>query len=344
MKNRYKKSYKLFSKHMAMDLGTANTIIYMKGEGIVLNEPTVVAYNIKKDEVIAVGEEAKSFLGRTPLNIKAVRPLKNGVIEDFVMTKTMIREFIYKVQKLSIFFKPKMVICVPGDITQVEKKAVIEAAEEVGAGKVFLIEEAVAAAIGADLDLSLSKGQMIIDIGGGTTEVAVFSNAYIDTRETTTVAGDEFNKALMKYLLHLHSFQIGENTAEQCKIKAGSACYIEGIEEDYVLHGKDVIKNCPVELRLSSEEIRVALKDPLNKVLVAIKNVIKKTHHTQLIDIKKDGIYLTGGGSLLSGFDKFIEKETGIKCNYTADPLTTVIRGSGMALEERKKYKKLFIN
>lgn len=343
MKDKCKKSYKLFSQHMAMDLGTANTIIYMKGRGIVLNEPTVVAYNIKKDEVMAVGEEAKSFLGRTPLNIKAVRPLKNGVIEDFIMTKTMIREFIYKVQKLSMFFKPKMVICVPGGVTQVEKKAVIEAAEEVGAGKVYLLEEPVAAAIGAGLDLNLSKGQMIIDIGGGTTEVAVFSNAYIDTRETTKVAGDEFNKALIKYLLKMHSFQIGENTAEQCKIKAGSACFIKGID-DYVLHGKDVIKNCPVELRLSPEEIRVALMEPLKLVISSIKKVIKKTHHGLLIDIKREGIHLAGGGSLLSGFDQHIEEETGIRCNYTADPLTTVIRGSGMALEEIRKYKKMFIN
>jgi rod shape-determining protein MreB len=333
-----------FSKDMAMDLGTANTLIYVRGEGIVLNEPSVVAYDVHSSDVLAVGKEAKSYLGRTPKNIAAVRPLKDGVIADFEVTQAMIREFFLKVQRMGLFFKPKVVICVPAGITQVEKRAVVEAAEEVGVGKVFLIEEPMAAAIGANLEIEQNKGQMVIDIGGGTTEVAVLTLSSVAYSESVRVAGDELNEAIMRYLLKNHQLQVGENTAEECKMKAGSAYPMEGLIEPYRLHGKDAVTNSPKEVYLSQAELRQAIQEPVYAVVEAVRRALEKTPPELVTDIARDGIHMAGGGSLLNGLDKLIEAETKIPCHLTEDPLTTVVMGSGMAMENLKYYKKVFIN
>lgn len=340
---KYKSTFRILSKDMAMDLGTANTLIYMKGAGIVLNEPSVVAYDRRKDEVLAVGREAKSYLGRTPANIAAVRPLKDGVINDFIVTKTMIKEFFYKVQQIGRFFKPKIIVCVPAGITQVEKRAVIDAAEEAGAGKIFLIEEPMAAAIGAGLDIEDSKGQMVIDIGGGTTEVVVISRSAVVNSENVRVAGDEINEEIIKFLIKEKNIEVGENRAEKCKISGGSAYPVTDIKP-YLITGKDLISRQPIEVEVSPEEIRKAIKKPVMAVVETVKRVIVKCAPAHLEDIKRDGIIMAGGGSLLRGMHTLITKETGLKCRLTENPLTTVVEGSGIALENIEKYRKVFIN
>lgn len=328
---------------MAMDLGTANTLIYVKGEGIVLNEPSVVAYNTYSKEVLEVGKAAKNYLGRTPQHISAERPLKDGVIADFVITQAMIRHFFMKIQKMGRFFKPKVVICIPTGITQVEKKAVIEAAEEVGCGKVFLIEEPMAAAIGAGLDISANRGRMIIDIGGGTTEVAVITMSSVAYNESIRVAGDELNESIIRHLFHRHKIHIGENSAEKCKIEAGSA-YDLPLLPDYTLIGKDAVTSNPREITLTSEEIREAMSEPVKAIVEAVRKALEKTPTELVTDIYDEGIYMAGGGSLLRGLDKLIEKETKIACHVTEDPLLAIAQGSGVSLENLKEYKKVFIN
>lgn len=340
---RYRTIFKLFSKDMAMDLGTANTLIYMKGFGIVLNEPSVVAYDKRKDEVLAVGKEAKNYLGRTPENIMAVRPLKDGVIADFIVTKTMIKEFFFKVQKISYFLKPKVVICVPAGITQVEKRAVLDAAEESGAGRVYLIEEPMAAAIGAGLDISDKKGQMVIDIGGGTTEVAVISRSSVVTSATIRVAGDEINEEIIKFLIKEKNLKVGEITAENCKIQIGSAYQVDGLST-YKVSGKDLLENKPKEVEVTQQEIRRAIQEPVKAVVEMVKRVLVKTAPEFIEDIKRDGIVMAGGGSLLRGIHLHIQKETGLKCRLAEDPLTTIVEGSGIALDNLAKYQKVFIN
>jgi len=331
-------------RDMAMDLGTANTLIYIKGRGIVLNEPSVVAYQADSRDVLAVGREAKSYLGRTPKNIVAQRPLKDGVIADFDVTQFMIREFFLKVQRMNRFFKPTSVICVPAGITQVEKRAVIEAAEEAGVRKVYLIEEPMAAAIGANLDIAENRGQMVIDIGGGTTEVAVITLFSVAYSESVRVAGDEINEAIMRYMLKKHQLQIGENTAELCKMKIGSAFPVEGLPDTYLISGKDVLTSTPKEIYVTANEIREAIAEPVTAVVGAVKRALEQTPPELLTDINKEGIYMAGGGSLLKGLGDLIEKETRIKCRLTEDPLLTIVLGSGMALDEIKKYRRVFIN
>ena len=334
----------LFSKDMAMDLGTANTLIYLKGDGIILNEPSVVAFDKNTEEVLAVGIEAKSYLGRTPQNISAVRPLKDGVIADFMVTQAMIRAFFLKVQKMSRFIKPKVVICVPAGITQVEKRAVVEAAEEVGVGKVYLIEEPMAAAIGAKLEIERNKGQMIIDIGGGTTEVAVLNISSVAYSESVRVAGDELNEAIMRHMLKKHHMYVGENTAEKCKMDIGTASPVDGLPDEYTVYGKDAITSSPKDINVTPEEIRKAIEEPVLAVVEAVRRALEKTPPELVTDIYQEGIHLAGGGSLLKGLDRFIEGETKIPCNLTEDPLLTVVMGSGIALEQLKKYKRVFIN
>lgn len=337
-------NFNFFSKDMAMDLGTANTLIYLKGKGIVLNEPSVVAYEISSRDVLAVGKEAKSYLGRTPRNIEAKRPLRDGVIADFDVTQFMIREFFLKVQRMNRFFRPKVVICVPAGITQVEKRAVVEAAEEAGVERVFLIEEPMAAAIGAHLDIDKNKGQMIIDIGGGTTEVAVLTLSSVAYSESVRVAGDEMNEAIMRHLLKTYQLQVGENTAELCKMTIGSACPVEGLGGTFLVSGKDVINSTPKEVALTVQEVRSAIAEPVEAVVDAVKRALERTPSELLNDIHKDGIYMAGGGSLLKGLSTLIEKETQLKCKLTEDPLTTVVMGSGIVLENLQKFKRVFIN
>ncbi len=336
--------FSFFPKNMAMDLGTANTLIYLKGTGIVLNEPSVVAYNTFSKEILAVGIEAKKYLGRTPQHISADRPLKDGVIADFVVTQAMIREFFLKIQKMRRFFKPKVIICVPSGITQVEKRAVIEAAEEVGSGRVYLIEEPMAAAIGAGFDISENRGRMIIDIGGGTTEVAVITMSSVAYSESVRVAGDELNDSIVRYLFNNHKIHVGENTAEKCKIDMGSAFEMDLPEESYTIVGKDAVSSNPKKITITSSEIREALEEPVNAVVEAVHRALEKTPTELVTDIYEEGIYMAGGGSLLRGLNKRIEKETKVACHVTENPLLAIVKGSGIALENLKEYKKVFIN
>ena len=338
-------SFSLFSRSMAMDLGTANTLIIVKGKGIVINEPSVVAINKKDDSVIAVGAEAKSYLGRTPQNIAAIRPMKDGVIADFAVTKTMIREFFLKAQPMSRILRPRVVICVPSGITQVEKKAVLDAAEEAGAGRIHLIEETMAAAIGAGLDVTDKKGRLVVDIGGGTTEVAVISDSSVVCGESVRLAGDEINEAIILYLQRKHQIQIGENTAESIKIKWGSVLPAEeGPAKTLTVSGKDVKNGTPREMQLDDEELRLAIREPVNVILDVIRATIDKAPATLLDTIRKEGMHLAGGGGLLQGLDVLIAQETEIACHRTEDPLTTVVQGGGRAMEDLARYQRVLIN
>jgi len=334
----------IINRDMAMDLGTANTLLYVKGKGIVVNEPSVISFNEKTKEIISVGMEAKKYLGKTPAGIKAVRPLKNGVIDDFYLTKAMIKEFFLKIQRMNPILKPKAVISVPAGITQVEKRAVVNAAEEVGIGKIFLIEEPMAAAIGAGLPIEEETGHMVIDIGGGTTEVALISRSAIVLSESVRVAGDEMNEALIKYMHRKHGIQIGENTAERCKIEIGSAFQVEGLADSYRIQGKKMETGTPVEMTITASEIRMAMEEPIAAVRDAVSRVVGKAPPNLLEDVKTKGIIMAGGGSLLQGIDRFIERETGIRCSVAENPLATIVMGCGAALEDLKKYQKVFIN
>ncbi len=353
--NRYKKKKKspeqamapcdrkrLLSRDMAMDLGTANTLIYLKGEGVVLHEPSVVAYDTKSMEVLAVGEEAKSYLGRTPFNIKVVRPMANGAIEDFEITQVMIRELMGRVQKMGKFIKPKAVVCVPAGITQVEEQAVVKAAAEAGIGRLFLIEEPIAAAIGAGLDIDKNRGQMVVNIGGGVTDIAVLTLSSVAYSKTIRLGGDTMTRALMEHLLERHSMQVGENSAERCKIAAGSAAPVGGLAP-YTVSGKDAVTSIPRVLLLNPDEVREAIQEPLQQIVGAVKEALEQTPPELVTDIAEDGIHLTGGGAMLRGLGMVIEKQTSIRCNLAEDPLTTVVKGTGKALENIKFYKKVFV-
>lgn len=330
------------SKDAAMDLGTANTLIYMRGEGIVLNEPSVVALNRESGQVIAVGRDAKDFLGRTPQKISAIRPMKDGVIADFEVTQKMIKYFLNKV-KVSRFVRPKMVICVPTGITQVEKRAVIEAAEEAGVRQVYLIEEPMAAAIGAGLEIDRPAGHMVIDIGGGTTEVAVISLGAVACSESLRVAGDEINEAIVRYLQKKHQMLVGENTSEQIKMSVGSAYPLDE-PLTIMVSGKEIVSGIPKTINLSDTEIREAIAEPVGAILEAVTRTLEIAPPELVSDINQTGIYMAGGGSLLKGLDRLLSKHTHLKAVLTEDPLTTVVMGSGRALEEIKHYARVFIN
>ena len=352
--NRYKKKRKVaqpetiqqkksfFPKNMAMDLGTSNTLIYLQGEGLVLQEPTVVAYDTNTMEVLAVGSEAKSFIGRTPLNIKVIKPLATGVIEDLEITQAMIREFFVKVQKMGRFFKPKAVVCVPSGITKVEEKSIIKAASESGIGRLFLIEEPIAAAIGSGLDIDLNRGQMVVNIGGGITDIAVLSMSSVAYSDNIRIGGDTISKALQDYILAEHSMKVGENSAEQAKIKASSIRKNSHPSTVKVL-GKNAVNSIPMELELTPEEIWTAVQGPVEGIIEAVCTALDKTPPDMVIDIGEDGINLTGGGAIMPGISAAIKKKTSIHCNLPPDPLTTVINGTGKALENIKFYKKVFI-
>lgn len=334
--------FSFLAKDAAMDLGTANTLIYMPGEGIVLNEPSVVALKRDTGEVLAVGREAKEFLGRTPQKIEAVRPMKDGVIADFEVTQQMIKHFLRKV-KVGRFIQPKMVVCVPTGITQVEKRAVIDAAEDSGVRKIFLIEEPMAAAIGAGLEIEKPAGQMVIDIGGGTTEVAIISLSAIACSESLRVAGDEVNEAIVRYLQKKYQVLVGENTSEQIKIKIGSA-YPLNEPLSMSVSGKEVITGFPKTLTITDTEIREAISEPVNGIIEAVGRTLEKAPPELVSDVNQGGIYMAGGGSLLKGLDHRLMQETGLRAILTEDPLTTVVMGSGRALEEIRDYAKVFIN
>ncbi len=320
------------SRDLAIDLGTANTLIYVRGQGIVLDEPSVVAININDGKPVAVGLEAKRMMGRTPNHIKAIRPLKDGVIADFEVCEKMLRYFIQRVHA-SRWSKPRMVICVPSGITGVEQRAVQDAAEYAGARKpVHIIEEPMAAAIGADLPVHEPSGNMIVDIGGGTTEVAVISLGGIVTAQSVRVAGDELDDAVMQYVKKEYSLAIGDRTAEEIKIQMGSAWPMEE-ELTADIRGRDLISGLPRSIQLTTEHVREALAEPVAAIVDAVKTTLDKTPPELAADIMEDGIMLTGGGALLGGIDERLAHETGMPIRVSPEPLYCVVIGSGRALE-----------
>jgi len=329
-------------RDMAVDLGTANTKVHVKGRGIVLIEPSVVAIEKDGGKILAVGSEAKKMIGRTPGSIVAIRPLKDGVIADFDVTESMLRYFIQKVHKRSFMVKPRVVVCVPSGVTEVEKRAVFEATLQAGARAAYLIEEPMAAAIGASLPVQEPTGNMVVDIGGGTTEVAVVSLGGIVTAESIRIGGDEFDEAIISHVKKEYNVMIGERTAEEIKIEIGSA-YPLPEEEDAEVRGRDLLSGLPKNIILSSEEIRAAIEEPLSAIITAIKGTLEKTPPELSSDIMDRGIVLTGGGSLLKGLDERLRQETGMPVHVTEDPMICVVMGSGKALEEIDVLKKVLI-
>ena len=319
-------------RDIAIDLGTANTLIYVRGQGIVLNEPSVVALDVSDGRPIADGYEAKRMMGRTPSHIRAIRPLKDGVIADFEVCEKMLRYFIQKVHS-SRWSKPRMVVCVPSGITGVETRAVQDAAEYAGARKpVHIIEEPIAAAIGADLAINEASGNMIVDIGGGTTEVAVISLGGIVTSQSLRIAGDELDEAIMAYLKREFSLAVGEQTAEDIKIQMGSAWpFAQEITSE--IRGRDLISGLPRTISLTSGQVREAVAEPVAAIVDAVRTTLDKTPPELAADIMYKGVTITGGGSLLHGIDRRLAHETGMPINIANDPLFSVVIGSGRALE-----------
>jgi len=339
------KLFGIFAKDMAIDLGTANTLVYVKGEGVVLNEPSVVAKIEEngKTQVLAVGNEAKLMLGRTPGKIEAIRPLKDGVIADFEVAEQMIKHFIQKVHKGRTISNPQIVICVPSGATNVERRAIRESADAAGARKVFLIEEPVAAAIGAGLPVAEPTGSMIVDIGGGTTEVAVLSMGGVVLATSVRSAGDKFDEAIMEYMRTYHKLAIGESTAERMKKEIGTACPPEdGDGENMSVKGRDLINGLPKEVSITERQISEALAEPVAVIIDTIKRALEQTPPELSADIVESGIMLTGGGSLLSNLDKVLRRATSLPISIAEDPLLCVVLGTGKALEEKSKLSDVF--
>jgi len=329
---------RFFAQDMAIDLGTANTLVYMKNHGIVIREPSVVA--VQKDhrgnyEVLAVGEEAKRMLGRTPGSITAIRPMKDGVISDFDVTQEMLRYFIRQTQKRFsvIRFKPRIIIAVPSGITQVERRAVKEAAQSAGAREVFLIEEPMAAAVGAGLPVTEASGSMIVDIGGGTTEVAVSSWAGIVYSGSARIGGDRMDDTIIQFIKQKYNMLIGERTAEEIKISIGSA-FIQGEPKTHEVRGRDLVTGIPKTLILSEEEVLEALTDVTAQIIKTVRNALESTPPELAADIVDHGIVLAGGGSLLSGLDELLRNQVGLPIFHAEDPLTSVAVGTGKVLDE----------
>jgi rod shape-determining protein MreB len=339
----FSKLFGFLGKDLAMDLGTANTLLYSPKDGIVLNEPSVVALDIRNDSILAVGREAKEYLGRTPERIRAVRPLKDGVIADFEVTKAMIAYFIRKVITGMRIVKPRMVICVPAGITQVEKRAVIESALQAGAREVKLIEEPMAAAIGAGLPIHEPRGNMVVDIGGGTTEVAVISLSAVAYSESVRIAGDEINDAIQRYVQDEFQLLIGENMAEAAKIHIASAVPLpEPLQ--YRVAGKNLVDGNPKSVILTDSHIREAIKEPVAAIVAAVRRALEKTPPELVADIATNGLLLAGGGALLKGLDKLITQQSSLMVHIDDDPLTTVVRGTGRSLEDEATFSKVYIN
>jgi len=331
----------LLGRDMAVDLGTANTLVYVRGRGIILNEPSVVAVNVKDGRPLAVGAEAKRMIGRTPSHIQAIRPLKDGVIADFEVCEKMLRYFIQKVHQRR-FAKPRMVICVPSGITGVEQRAVMEAAEYAGARRAYIIEEPMAAAIGAGLPVHEPTGNMVVDIGGGTTEVAVISLGGIVTSQSVRIGGDELDEAIISFIKKEYSLALGERTAEEIKIALGSAFPLE--EELHAeIRGRDLVSGLPKTVVVSTQEIRKAIEEPVSAIIDAVKNTLDKTPPELAADIMEQGIVLTGGGALLNGLEARLQQETGMPIYTAPDALNCVAIGSGQCLEEFEALKQVLI-
>jgi len=327
----------LFSHDMGIDLGTANTLVYVKGQGIVLSEPSVVAINQNTGKARAVGNEAKNMIGRTPGNIVAIRPMKDGVIADFDITERMLRHFIQKVHNRRRLVWPRVAISVPSGITEVERRAVTESASQAGAKRVFTIEEPMAAAIGAGLPVNEPQGCMIVDIGGGTTEVAVISLGGIVFSKSVRVAGDEMDQAIIQHLKRTYNIMIGERTAEDIKIAIGSAFPLKD-ELEMQVKGRDQVLGLPKILTVTSEEIREALREPVSAIVDAVRVTLERTPPELSADIVDRGVVLAGGGALLRGLDQLLKQETGLHVAVAEDPLTAVVMGTGMYLEGLKDF------
>ena len=327
-----------FSKDIGIDLGTANTLVFMKNKGIILREPSVVAVDTRKDSVLYVGQEAKDVIGRTPGSIVAMRPLKDGVIADFDITANMLQRFIKKVCGSSMFSKPNIVICIPSGVTDVERRAVREAAVASGGRRVSIIEEPMAAAIGAGLPVAEATGSMVVDIGGGTSEVAVISLGGIVTAKSVRVGGDAFDSAIIQYIKRKHNLLIGERTAEQIKIEIGSAYTYED-EQSMEIKGRNLVDGLPKNISITPAEVREALSDSISQVIDAIKTTLERTPPELAADIIDNGITLTGGGAMLRGLDDLISHETGITVHIADNPLDCVAIGTGRVLEDIDKLR-----
>ena len=330
----------MFSKDIGIDLGTANTLIFMKGKGIIMREPSVVAVDTRNDTVRYVGQDAKEIIGRTPGSIVAVRPLKDGVIADFDITASMLQIFIRKVCNNSVLARPRIIICIPSGVTEVERRAVREATFKAGAKHVSIIEEPMAAAIGAGLPVAEATGSMVVDIGGGTSEVAVISLGGIVASRSVRVGGDELDNSIIQYIKRKYNLLIGERTAEDIKINIGSAFPLEE-EATMDIKGRDLMDGLPKNIQITSEEIREALADPLSMVLDAIRTTLEKTPPELSADIIDHGITLTGGGALLRGLDQLIEKETGMPVHIAESPLDCVAMGTGRVLDDIDRLRDL---
>lgn len=335
--------FSAFTKDMGIDLGTANTLVYIKGKDIVIREPSVVAIQTNTKQVLAVGEEAKKMIGRTPGNIVAIRPLRDGVIADFDITQSMLKYFIKRAAQRRSLFQPRVVVCVPSGVTEVEKRAVEEAAIHAGARDAYLIEEPMAAAIGAGLPVHEATGSLIVDIGGGTTEVAVISLGGIVTSKSIRVGGDELDEAIVSYIKKEYSLMIGERTAEEVKITIGSA-NVKAKESKMNIRGRDLISGLPKTIVVTSKEIYEAMKEPIYNIVDAIKSTLEKTPPELAADIMEQGIMLTGGGALLDGIDLLIKSETGMPVHVAENPLDCVAIGTGKALESIEVLKKTVSN
>lgn len=320
----------MFGQDIAIDLGTATILVYVKGKGIVLREPAVVAIDKNTNEVLAVGTEARKMLGRTPGNIVAIRPLKDGVISDYTVTEKMLKYFISKVADKKII-NPRIMICVPSGITEVEKKAVKDAAFHAGARKVYLIEEPIAAAIGAGIEITKPYGSMILDIGGGTTDIAVIALGGAVKSKSIKVAGDKFDDAIVRYIKKRHNVIIGERTAEDIKINIGCV-YPKSAIEKMNVKGRHLVSGLPVEIEITSAEMLEAIQDPINQILEAVHSVLEETPPELSADISDRGIYITGGGGLISGLEKLLEEKTGIPVRIADDAISCVALGTGKAL------------
>lgn len=333
-----------FSHDIGIDLGTANTLVYVRGKGIVINEPSVVAINTRTNQVLAIGDEAKKMVGRTPASIVATRPLVDGVVSDFEVTEQMLKYFIDKVHKesFSIIPRPRVVIGIPSGVTEVEKRAVEDAATNAGARQTFLIEEPMAAAIGSRLPVQDAAGSMIVDIGGGTTEVAIVSLGGIVASRSLRIAGDELSDDIIQYAREEFNLQIGERTAENIKIAVGSAYPLQGVK-DVPMRGRDLVTGLPKEIMVTPEQIRLALAKSVREIVEAVKITIEETPPELVADIMDRGIFLAGGGALLKGLDIMLHKETKMPVHVSDDPLTAVARGTGLVLEDIDALKDILV-
>jgi len=331
----------MLAKKIGIDLGTANSLVWLEGEGIVLNEPTVVAVGVEDGRVVAVGKEAKEMLGRTPESIRASRPMQDGVIADYAITEAILRYFIQRVSGKSFFFKPEVMICVPAGCTQVERRAVLDATLAAGARTAFLIDEPLAAAIGAGIPPGAPSGSMIVDIGGGATEVAVISLGGAVVHRTARVAGNKIDAAIANYVRKKHNLIVGDPTSEVIKLKIGSALAIK--EEKMEVRGRDSIMGLPRTIELTSTEVTEAIRPVLNQITSAIKSALEETPPELASDIIDKGIVLSGGSSLLRGFDKLVTQETGVPAHVAEEPMRCVIKGVGMALENIDLYKRIIV-